>query len=386
MRRRSFLIGGGIFVSAALVGYGVSRSEDGSASDKDSRRPDPKNFDEPALKAMAFGMSAPNPHNTQAWKFKLLSDLEFLLYVDKNRLLSATDPTTRQQHIGCGCFLSVMEAGMSTLGYRCQIGILPEGEYDLDGTGIKPVASVRIERSTEVKAAHLANSIPKRRTNRMGYTDIKVSQEEFLSMVAATAPKYCSIRLVDDASVVADHMEVHFEAMCIESKTHAAYDESRIWFRENDAAIASKRDGINLPAGGTTGITRLLAETMLKGLDEKTWHKPSTIEQHLSGYRKKVMKTRAIVHFVTSTNTLRDWIYCGIDYARFQLAATSSGWYIHPMSQVLQEYPEMDALRVRYDGMCGIASPAKMQMVVRIGKGDVPFESYRRDVKGLLIA
>ena len=98
------------------------------------------------------------------------------------------------------------------------------------------------------------------------------------------------------------------------------------------------------------------------------------------------MKTRAIVHFVTSTNTLRDWIYCGIDYARFQLAATSSGWYIHPMSQVLQEYPEMDALRVRYDGMCGIASPAKMQMVVRIGKGDVPFESYRRDVKGLLIA
>jgi hypothetical protein len=39
------------------------------------------------MRAIAWGIQAPNPHNTQAWKFRLVSDTEALLYLDERRLL-----------------------------------------------------------------------------------------------------------------------------------------------------------------------------------------------------------------------------------------------------------------------------------------------------------
>jgi hypothetical protein len=279
-----------------------------------------------------------------------------------------------------------LAAGVSSLGYHARIGILPEGGYGVDEVGRKPVASVRLERMSDAPVDPLSAHIPKRRTNRSGYEDAGVSAEVFRGMVSAAAPRGCSILKVDEPAVLAEHLEIHYQAMTVESRTYKAYHESRIWFRENDAAIASKRDGINLPAGGTTGLTRFVAERMLKGLDPKDWHKPSTIDQHLSGYRKKIMDTRTLVQFVTSANTQRDWVAAGMDYARFQLAASGAGYYPHPMSQVLQEFPEMDALRTRYEALSGVSSPGKIQMVVRMGRAKEPFESYRRDVRDLLMA
>jgi hypothetical protein len=386
MKRRDFIIGGGTVFTAGMLTYAATSSMAEDTGDSRPRRPDPAEYDTPSLKALAFGMSAPNPHNTQAWKFKLLSDLEFLLYVDAGRLLRATDPPGRQVHIGCGCFLGVMAAGVSSLGYHARIGILPEGGYGVDEAGRKPVASVRLERMSDVPVDPLSAHISKRRTNRSGYEDAGVSAEVFRGMVSAVAPRGCSILKVDEPAVLAEHLGIHHQAMAVESRTYKAYDESRIWFRENDVAIASKRDGINLPAGGTTGLTRFVAERMLKGLDPKDWHKPSTIDQHLSGYRRKIMETRTLVQFVTSANTQRDWVAAGMDYARFQLAATGAGYFLHPMSQVLQEFPEMDALRTRYEALCGVSSPGKIQMVVRMGRAKEPFESYRRDVRDLLMA
>ena len=52
----------------------------------------------PIDKAIAFGCNAPNPHNTQAWKFRHTSELETLFYVDeaapaaRDRSAGAADP------------------------------------------------------------------------------------------------------------------------------------------------------------------------------------------------------------------------------------------------------------------------------------------------------
>ena len=56
-------------------------------------------FAQPVMKAIALGINAPNSHNTQAWKFRVLDDFEMQLYVDEKRLLPATDPPARQIHI-----------------------------------------------------------------------------------------------------------------------------------------------------------------------------------------------------------------------------------------------------------------------------------------------
>lgn len=56
------------------------------------KRPAINASDPPISRAIAYGINAPNPHNTQAWKIKHISDLETLVYLDEHRLLPMTDP------------------------------------------------------------------------------------------------------------------------------------------------------------------------------------------------------------------------------------------------------------------------------------------------------
>lgn len=381
MDRRMFLFQTGTIITATLLAQcGIAADRTGSDS---SRRPDPDQFPTPALKAIALGINAPNPHNTQAWKFRMLSDTELLMYVDETRTLPATDPTTRQIHIGCGCFLSVMKAGLSSYAYAAACTLLPEGDYSLAQTGKVPVAHIQLTPYVG-SADPLARQIYTRTTNRLAYTEGEVPGSAFNAMVQLANPQHCSINLISGAPLAA-HLDTLYQGMEVESRTYIIHEESRIWFREHDEKIAHHRDGINLPGSGTTGLRKFVAERLLKGLDANDWHKPATVNQHLASYAKKVKSARAVVQFITPANTPADWIKAGMDYARFQLAATASGYYLHPLSQVLQEFPEMNTLRVQYEKLSGITEDQKIQMAVRIGKAKEPFYSYRRDVNTLLL-
>ncbi len=120
-----FLFQTGTIITATLLTQcGVAAD---TKSGESMRRPHPDQFPTPALKAIALGINAPNPHNTQAWKFRIVSDTELLMYVDETRILLATDPPTRQIHIGCGCFLSVMTAGISQYGYAAACTLYRKG-------------------------------------------------------------------------------------------------------------------------------------------------------------------------------------------------------------------------------------------------------------------
>src|SRR5690606_9865902 len=81
--------------------------------------------DAPIVQAIAYGVRAPNPHNTQAWRFELASDTEALFYLDERRLLPAADPAARQIHIGAGCAIETLAIGMSGQGYAADVELLP---------------------------------------------------------------------------------------------------------------------------------------------------------------------------------------------------------------------------------------------------------------------
>ncbi|HNL02610.1 MAG TPA: hypothetical protein PKJ30_15975, partial [Leptospiraceae bacterium] len=66
---------------------------------------------DPILIAINVGITAPNSHNTQPWKFRIISPLEMILYVDEKRILPVTDPPVRQVHISQGTFLELLSIG-----------------------------------------------------------------------------------------------------------------------------------------------------------------------------------------------------------------------------------------------------------------------------------
>jgi hypothetical protein len=60
------------------------------------------------------------------------------------------------------------------------------------------------------------------------------------------------------------------------------------------------------------------------------------------------------------------------------------GRRFHPVSQVLQEFPQMDELRARMENLTGTVAPAKVQMLVRVGHTTQPGLSPRRDLNAIV--
>jgi hypothetical protein len=75
-------------------------------------------MESPILQAIGYGIHAPNPHNIQAWKFESISETEALPYIDERGLLPATDPPTRQIHIGAGSVIETLRRS----GWSCESG------------------------------------------------------------------------------------------------------------------------------------------------------------------------------------------------------------------------------------------------------------------------
>ena len=174
MERKEFLITSGMLLTTAMLTACAIESEGAISNESEegikNRRPDPSKFREPILQAITLGINAPNPHNTQAWKFKIISDKQALLYVDEKKILPATDPPARQIHIGCGSFVAVFRMGAESLGYEAVVDYLPEGEYNFKSIGNKPVARLTLEASSK-KTDILFQHLYARQTNRGIYEE-----------------------------------------------------------------------------------------------------------------------------------------------------------------------------------------------------------------------
>jgi len=375
MNRRNFIYSTGVLITATSLPFYFFNS--GSTAKDSQKRPDPKKFKEATLKGIAYGINAPNPHNTQAWKFQLLSENEMLFFVDETRLLEATDPSTRQIHIGCGCFLECMKLGMQRAGYKTQIDYFPEGDYQTKNIGKKPIAKITFTQSNPQKISDISNYIYQRKTSRLKYKG-SITDVEFNALLEKTAHKFSEIRLIHQASELEQILPILYKGMEIETFTYNTHEESRKWFRQNDKRIEQMRDGINFAGGGTTGISKWFAERQLKTLDPKIWHDVEANKLFLKKHKNKVLLSNGIVIFKTTTNNFLDWIQTGHDYFRFSLACTEKGFYLHPLSQVLQEFDEMKELREAFEGLMKINAPEKIQMAVRIGKSKPPYHSFRR--------
>ena len=240
MKRRDFIIQTGTIVSASVLFPGTVLA--GSKSEQilvGTRRPNPESYPQPIMKAISIGMNAPNPHNSQAWKFKILSDFEALLYLDETRLLHATDPPGRQIHIGCGCFLETLLLGASTLGYSAEYGLLPEGEYPIEEAGLKPVARIKVWASA-IEPLPLSDSILSRQTNRSLYEGELMINSEFDAIAALTSAQYSELSFFSDPERLNEMVDILYEGMVVEANTHATYDESRIWFRSSQKKFKPK--------------------------------------------------------------------------------------------------------------------------------------------------
>ncbi len=339
-------------------------------------------LESPILRALNVGITAPNAHNTQAWKFIIHNDREMSLYVDEKRLLLATDPTTRQIHISQGTLLEHLAIGATRMGYRADIRLLPEGDYSMSETGKKPVARVKLIAARAMPTDPLYAQISRRATNRTAYQGPLVTAGEFAELKSAIGSAHGDF--IFHNRDMDRYLEQFRRAYAVETNTRERHEESRIWFRYNDKQIFSKRDGISLRGGGLSGVKLWFAEKFFVSEGAESWHSPSGRQTGIDIFNDALKTTKGLIFLKTPGNERKDWILAGRDYARLHLAVTAQGLVMHPLSQILQEYPEMNELRAGFRAATGLKGRENIQMITRLGRADYLFLSPRRPLSAML--
>jgi hypothetical protein len=307
----------------------------------------------------------------------VLDDNSMNFYVNEKILLPETDPTNRQIHIGAGCFIETLSVGISTLGYETVVTYFPEGYDSTADYGIKPVAKIELKKGG--KPDELATYITKRQTNRKPFEGEMISKSEFQTLKDLTGSTYANLGFINEN--MKPFFDIFYKAMELETRTFRTNEETRKLFRFNEKQRAEKRDGLSVPQGGYSGIVKMIAEWSLDNGNVEKWHSDKTVKLTMKDIGKGIESSKGIAYLITEGNTYADWVKVGRDYIRFTLSLTKQGLYAHPYSQALQEYPEMASLKTDLEKLLNIKDQQKIQMIIRIGRSDVPYLSYRRKLE-----
>lgn len=347
-RRTIMLIVGGVVLAAASgAGAFVSTRTPARALEPWSRA---GGYGDPRLDALSWALLAPNPHNLQPWLAELVGADALLIHRDPTRTLPQTDPHGRQLTIGMGCFLELMRMAAAQGGRRLETTLFPDGPGG-------PVAHVRFM-AEGATPDPLFGHAAARRSCKKPFDMRRPVPREAAEALAAHG------RVITDDATVDALRSLTWEAWMTEVTTSRTHRESVDLMRFGRAEIDANPDGIAL--GGPMLEALMLAGILTRAsqLDPNS----SGFRQGVAIYRDMLAATQAYVVQTTAANTPRDHVEAGRRWLRLNLATTSLGLALHPVSQCLQEYPEMSSHYRRVHEL--VAAPGEtVQMLGRLGYG-----------------
>jgi nitroreductase len=364
-RRRLFAVTAGALVA---VGGGTSaflltREPHAARAPWDPAAADTR--DDARLRALALAILAPNPHNRQPWLFELVGEHTIAVFCDLDRRLPETDPFDRQITIGFGCFLELLAMAAAADGHLAEIMLFPDGEPQprLDG---RPLAVVTFARAGATQPDPLFAHLHDRRSNKEPFDTTRTVPAEALATLVAAAPDLTSATAAPE--LVQALRALTFRAFELEAATPRTHLESIRLLRIGKAEIEASPDGIDI--GGA--VPELLAAAGLLTREAAADPASEAFAQTTEMYRDIMHTGMAYVWLVTAGNTRADQIAAGRAWARVNLAASATGLSAHPVSQALQEYPEMQEEARALPILLGVpGNPARVQMLARIGYGPV---------------
>ena len=353
----------------ALIGGGVILAATASLAAIATRQPRAAGLpwgqagvgEEVRHRALSYALLAPNPHNRQPWLVDLREAGVVMLYVDTAKLLPHTDPFNRQITIGLGCFLELMRMAASHEGQRVEITPFPEG-FDDRALDARPVARAVFTVDPSVVPDPLFAHVLDRRSNKEPYDLARPLPADTLEKLAVASNARFGGTI--DAKEIADWRAFTHEALRIEIETPHTFKESVDLFRIGRAEVDANPDGIDFtgPMFEVLGAAGLM--TRESSLDTSS----EAYQAGLDAVFANTDTAMGHVWLVTEGNSRPDQIATGADWLRVNLAATAAGVAFQPLSQALQEYPEMAAL---YRDLHARLAPqgGTVQMLARIGYG-----------------
>jgi len=346
-------------------------------------------FNDPRVQLAAHGLLAANGHNMQPWKIQLDKDdpMVFYLYTDSDCLTNEVDPFARQMMITQGTFLEYVKIAGDELGYKAEVELFPNGGYDeqnlLESMKTKPVAKIRLTKD-QPQNNTLYDSLFLPDTNRAAYQSNKLTSEQIDQLEAINTEANMSIKIFQDKENVEKLGSYAVKSATIEAGVSRVMQETDTIFRANEHQKNKYRYGFSVEGQGTSGIMQHILQGLVTVFPSLNSGKASS-DMFIQSTQVSVDNTLTYAMIITNDNSRSSQVKSGMLYSRLILTAHHLGLVMQPLSQVLEEYPEM---KEPYSGIHRdyASDGSTIQMLVRLGKPtkEVP-QSMRRDVMDLII-
>lgn len=359
-RHMAYGLGAGVLgVAAGAGGFASTRRPDralapwGEAAtfDADSRR-----F------VFRHAILAPNPHNRQPWRIRFSGRDQAVIFCDLDRRLPETDPFDRQITIGFGCFLELARIAATERRLRLEVSLFPDGEPHprLDG---RPVAAVSLSADSALPLDPLFPAITVRRSVKRPFDlarplpplDTLIRHSRSDARIAASA----------EPALVRRVKALTWTAWMIEAETSRTWRESVDLMRIGRQEIEASPDGIAL-GGVMIEALALLGQVSRESIATVG---TTAFKSGVDRYRDMLEATPAYAWVATPANRRADQIAAGRAYMRLALETARQGLCLHPVSQALQEFPEMAEPYKAMPAALGLGQDEHLQMLARVGYG-----------------
>ncbi len=347
-------------------------------------------FGDPRIQLAAHGLLAANNHNMQPWKIRLdaADDTVFYLYADSARLTKEVDPQARQMMITQGAFLEYVAEAGKQLGYNVHLSLFPNGDYDenniVQSMDALPVAKVTIEKTQPADSPLYAYMFMPD-TNRGPYQAGPLLAGEISALQStATEQDVVTLQIFDQKKDMEELGGLAMQAAAIEAGVDRVMQEANEIFRSNEYQKNQYRYGFSVEGQGTTGIMVHVMQGLVTVFPSLNSGKGAS-DMFLQSTQKSVDNTPAYAMIKTDGNSRKSHVLSGMAYSRLVLAGHAAGIVMQPLSQALEEYPEMQGPYTRIHSEYA-QNGETIQMLFRLGKPaqDVS-QSMRRDVRDLIV-
>lgn len=347
---------------------------------------------DPRRRALAYAITAPNPHNLQPWLVDLRTSNSITVYTDRERVLPETDPFGRQILIGHGAFIELLVIALAHHGLTADVGLWPQGDMPttLKDWDRRPVARLTLTPAASGNVPDaLFKQILNRRTPKTDFDTARpVSSAALQTLLTHKQPGIRSAGTVDDVQL-APLRELCQQSAKVELLTPRTMMESIKLIRLGPDEILKYRDGISI----NSPMVRALSAA---GMFDRNAAQP----EGSAGYKNAMARfeghSRTAMGFVwlsTPGNSRSQQVNAGRAYVRLQLKATEMGLGVHPMSQALQEFTEMKPFYDKaHQLLLGQSAPQSVgdntvQMFCRLGYTPEPAPATpRRDLANFMLA